>query len=487
MKMNDFKYTKKQLKILQDTHQTLSTKYKEICLFGGRRSGKTFFLLSMIINRALIAPRSKHVIVRKTRASIKASIWNDTLKNQMRAIPEFKKIFDKCKFNESELTIIFPNGSEIILKGLDNIEKGLGTEMSTIYFNECSEIDYNKLQASSGLASKREIIYKGKILNLPTMKFYDFNPPYKTHWTYKFFIEKKNPITDEPLKDDRIKEMYIEKLNPIDNQDNIDKDYIENELCSYGEDYKRRFAEGEFLDSKQNALFDYSQLQESKNHNLNGLSINELKYTANITNIFIGIDPAVTANSKSDLTGIVVCGYGDGIYYILEDRSDRYTPNEWASIVLGLCVKWETPNITIETNQGGDLLQNNIIMVKDKKKLNLNLNFVLKRANAIKEYEAINRFDNPKLARAQAVKNLYDAKQIRQIDYYNYDSKINNLELLNQEMLDYDGTGKSPDRMDAMVYAMMALIESNTEEKPYKSALNRLICSTADIDDIFNF
>lgn len=488
--MSNLKYTKLQLKILQEINNGFTKNYKEICLNGGRRSGKTFLLLSIIINRALASPLSKHIIVRNNRISIKYSVWNDTIKNQFMQIDQYKKIFEKCKFNESELTILFPNGSEIILKGLDNIEKGLGTEMSTIYFNECSEITFNKLQASSGLASKRRIVKQGKDYGeLQTLKLYDYNPPYKTHWSYKLFEEKKNPTDDQPLSEERIKKMFIARMNPVDNLDNIDKEYLK-ELEAFGgkdSNFYKRFALGLYTDEKQEALFKFKDIEEGKTHDLNGLSTKALKIKANIENIFIGIDPAVSTNEKSDLTGISVCGYGVGMYYILEDASGKYTPNQWAEVALNLCVKWGTQNIIIETNQGGLLLSNNLKMVQDKLKLNFFvLNIIERRAQLSKVFDASNRFDNPKLARAQIVKNLYDAKKIKQIDFYKNDTKLNNLELLNQEMLHFDGTGKSPDRMDSMVYAITALIECNANNVKAKSNLHRLIFNCKNIENLFN-
>ena len=83
-KMSDFKYTKLQLKILQDVENGYTNKYREICLNGGRRSGKTFLIMSLLIRRCLIAPYSSHVIVRRTRKSLFDSIWQQTIEQQMK-------------------------------------------------------------------------------------------------------------------------------------------------------------------------------------------------------------------------------------------------------------------------------------------------------------------------------------------------------------------------------------------------------------------
>ena len=52
-------------------------------LFGGSRSGKTFLLVYCLVLRALMAPRSRHVILRFRFAHVKASIVLDTFPKVM--------------------------------------------------------------------------------------------------------------------------------------------------------------------------------------------------------------------------------------------------------------------------------------------------------------------------------------------------------------------------------------------------------------------
>ena len=462
--MSEFVFTEKQQQILKEVKYGLTNKYKEICLYGGRRSGKTFLLLDILIQRALVAPASKHVICRNTYSTIYASIWNDTIQNQMMQIDKYQKIFEKCKFNKNNLSITFPNDSVIYLKGLDNTEKSLGTEFATIYFNECSEIPYQKLEVASGLASKREIIIQDKVLGpLPTIKMYDFNPPYKTHWTYKYFIEHVNPETQEQRKKEEIDKIFIERLNPIDNVNNIDQDYINVELKSRGADYAKRFAEGEFLEYKQNAVFSWEDIQTLKNHDYNDLTLRALLVKASINMIVIGVDPAVSTNEKSDLTGISVCGYSqqNDMYFIIEDMSGKYTPEQTAKEVVEIALKWQTQNVVIEVNQGGDYLSS--ILNLKAKEYGTYLTIEEVRGNSFKNFDEANVFQNPKLKRATAVKALIAQNKIKQIDSF-FNSKKNLLENLNQEMLEYTGVGKSPDRMDAMVYAIIFLMQQNANK-----------------------
>lgn len=477
--MGQFKFTEKQKQVLQDLHCGLSNKYKEVCLFGGRRSGKTFVLLDIIFTRAMVAPFSKHVICRGRYSTVKASIWEDTIKNQLMQIEKYRVFLEGCKRNEKDMSITLKNNSVIVLKGLDNTEGSLGTEFSTIYFNECSDIKFKKLEISSGLAGKREIVYKGQKRGyLPTLKLYDYNPYYKQHWTYKYFAENINPYTGLERPKEQIDKLYIKQLNPVDNTDNIDPDYID-ELCSKGEDYKKRFFLGEYLDNNADAVFKREQVEQGRDHDLHGLSIAALKAKAFISKIVIGIDPAVSTNEKSDLSGVVVCGYGDGLYYILEDKSGKYEPSQLGAIVIRLCQKWKTGTVVAETNQGGSYIRENLMIAKERARASFQLEVKEVRGNNYKEFDVEGAFANPKLKRAQAVKILYDEGLVRQIDFYDDGiTDINRLDALNQEMLSYDGSGKSPDRMDAMVYAMIELMQGRYLNDTV--TLNRVISS----DDI---
>jgi phage terminase large subunit-like protein len=65
--------------------------------------------------------------------------------------------------------------------------------------------------------------------------------------------------------------------------------------------------------------------------------------------IVVAVDPAISNNESSDETGIIVCGVdevGDG--YVLEDRSGRFSPSEWAQIAVGLYHKYHADRIIAE-------------------------------------------------------------------------------------------------------------------------------------------
>jgi phage terminase large subunit-like protein len=67
----------------------------------------------------------------------------------------------------------------------------------------------------------------------------------------------------------------------------------------------------------------------------------------------VGVDPAQSRNPGSDLTGVVRGGRArDGHAYVLEDRSDKHTPEEWGDIVVSMCLRGG--RVVIERNHLGD-------------------------------------------------------------------------------------------------------------------------------------
>ena len=233
----DFKLTKRQELAIS----ILASEAKHCLLFGGSRSGKTFLLVRSIIIRACKA-KSRHIILRQHFNHIKTSVWLETL----------PKVLSTCfphltvKWNKTDYFIELPNGSTIFVAGLDDekhIEKILGKEFSTIYFNECSQLGYNSVQiALTRLAEKSDLRKK---------VYYDANPPTKRHWTYWFFIKGIHPENGQNLEQGQYASML---MNPQDNLENIDEEYI-SLLNSLDEKQRKRFLLGEFNDDSDGSAY----------------------------------------------------------------------------------------------------------------------------------------------------------------------------------------------------------------------------------------
>ena len=232
--------TKKQLEL----EEKLVSNARHILAFGGSRSGKTFKLVRSVLVRAAKAPKSKHAILRSKFNHCKQSIWHDTFPKVQEFFPDLP-----IKENKDMWYKELPNGSQIWIGGLDDaerVEKILGNEYSTIYFNECSQIPYHSITtALTRLAENRGLRLKA---------YYDENPPSPAHWSYKLFIERVMP-TDKSRKVDPNNYVSI-LMNPTDNAENLPEGYIDDILDSLPDEKRRRFLLGEWVADIEGAVYD---------------------------------------------------------------------------------------------------------------------------------------------------------------------------------------------------------------------------------------
>ena len=113
---------------------------RTILLSGGSRSGKTFIACYSIVVRALKAAGSRHAILRFHFRDVKNAVGRDTMPKVLNLIGT------PYTLDKTDWFFTLPNSSEIWLGGLDDderVEKILGMEYATIYYNESSQISYH--------------------------------------------------------------------------------------------------------------------------------------------------------------------------------------------------------------------------------------------------------------------------------------------------------------------------------------------------------
>jgi PBSX family phage terminase large subunit len=147
-------------------------------------------------------------------------------------------------FKETDHYIQFKNGSEIWIDGLDDkerVEKFLGREYCTLFFNEASQISYD----SYTLCQTR---LRQNVKGCRNRSFVDCNPSGKRHWTNRLFILKQDPTTEKPVRNPD--NYNCLQMNPVDNRENLPAGYIESTLENLPEAKRKRFLEGLFTDQE---------------------------------------------------------------------------------------------------------------------------------------------------------------------------------------------------------------------------------------------
>lgn len=408
----------------------MASSAQHVLLRGGSRSGKTTVICRALCIRALKAV-STHAVLREKFNHLKHSIIFDTM----------PKVLDlwfpnvKVGLNKSDWFHEFPNGSKLIYGGLDDkerAEKILGQEHSTMYLNESSQISF----ASRNKAVTRLAQSSGLKLKM----LYDCNPPPKSHWLYKVFELKVDPLTGEDLKDP---ENYVSTLlNPKDNAANLPPETIQL-LENMTERDRKRFLDGEWAEAVANALWPENSIKRVSKP-VSELEWKQLEHR--LRRIVVSVDPSGCDSDEevnNDEIGIVVCGLlDDGTGLVLQDETGYYTPSNWAKASVDLYYRWGADVILGETNFGGAMVVSNIKAI-DK---NVNVKKItVSRAKHI---------------RAEPVANLYEEEKVKHLGYH---PELEN-ELQQFSTSGYKGA-KSPNRADAAITGISELFNLNSDEK----------------------
>ncbi len=245
-----------------------------------------------------------------------------------------------------------------------------------------------------------------------------------------------------PLVRRLVKEAGVVKTNgrTLDNIKHLPREFIDGVTALYGGTrWGRQELEGELIEDVAGALWSRDLLEQRR-----VMSVPDLK------RVVIGVDPPVSADG--DACGIVAVGLGrDDKAYVLADHTVKgASPEGWARAVAGAVEAWCADRVVAEDNQGGNMVESTLRAA--------DLAMPVKRVHA----------SRGKSARAEPVAALYEAKRALHVGAFPE---------LEDEMCGlvagggYEGPGRSPDRADALVWAMTELMLGKTRVGPRISLL----------------
>lgn len=305
-------------------------------------------------------------------------------------------------YNKSAAEITFYNGSKII--GFPAIEPDRlrGVQFHRVWCDELASWRYRETFDNLMMALRLGTNPKCVITTTP----------------------RPLPIIKELFKRDDVKKI---SGSTFENEDNLAKSTIAMLRDRYeGTRIGQQELYAEILEDIEGSLFKRANIDANRVKDLTNIQMGK---------IVIAIDPAVTSHADSDETGIVVVGRGtDGRYYVLDDRSGVYTPDDWIKKAIALYYEYEANYIVAEVNNGGDLIER-LLRVSDLKV----------------PYKAI-RSSKGKMLRAEPVSSLYEQNKVSHVGYWKD---------LEEQMCQYTGNSvNSPDRLDALVFGVTSLMSS---------------------------
>lgn len=221
------------------------------------------------------------------------------------------------------------------------------------------------------------------------------------------------------------RDLVLTRGKTSDNAANLAPTFLSAIVSRYaGTRLGRQELDGDILDDVPGALW--------SRDNIDALRISPGSEPA-MRRIVVAIDPAVSVSETSDATGIIVAGLGDdGHGYILDDLSGKHSPVEWAVKAIAAYRRFGADRIVAEKNQGGQMVESTLRAVD--------------RDVPIRLVHA----SRGKFVRAEPISAFYERHRVHHVGAFPE---------LEDELCSFEpGSNESPDRLDALVWAMTDLM-----------------------------
>jgi phage terminase large subunit-like protein len=265
-------------------------------------------------------------------------------------------------------------------------------------------------------------------------------------------------VTTTPKPTKLIKELVANPATAVtrgstyDNKANLAKNFFHSIIRKYeGTRLGRQELMAELLDDRPGALW-----------TLKAIDADRVCQCPLLTRIVVGTDPAVTSGDDSAEWGILFVGMGPSPngqvwpphFYVIDDWSGKFSPNDAAKRVVDGYQVHKADRIVAEVNNGGDLVE-----------------AVLRNVDHSFAYKAVHA-SRGKLTRAEPIAALYEQHRVHHVGAFG---------VLEDQMCDYVPlVAKSPDRMDALVWALWEL--NNPEEVEMFEDYNEPISISPELD-----
>ena len=234
--------------------------------------------------------------------------------------------------------------------------------------------------------------------------------------------------------------VHVTRGRTMDNRANLAATFLDKIERRYaGTRLGRQELEAEILGDLPGALWQQSVLDTYR-----------VKEAPELGRTVVSVDPAVTNTEESDEHGIIVAGMGpDQTGFVVEDQSAQGSPMEWARRAISLADTYGADGVVVEVNQGGDMVAHTLRTIRP------NLNIIEVRASRGKH------------VRAEPIAALYEQGRIRHVGQF---PQLEG-QMTQMTTAGYEGEG-SPDRVDALVWALSELFPDMTDRIPDVARFN---------------
>lgn len=383
--------------------------WRQWLLIGGRGSGKTRAGAEWITGLAFgIAPFASEP---HERLALVAETLADAREVMIEGESGLKAIcgYPMPVFEVTRRRLVFANGSTAQIFSSEDPDSIRGYQFDAAWGDELgkwvkAEESFDNLTLALRLGRKPRALFTTTPRNVPILK--------------RLLTDPQTSVT---------------QMRTGENAENLAPGFLEAMARRYGGTrLGRQELDGELLADREDGLFERSLIEAGR-----------VLEPPPLKRIVVAVDPPATSTKRSDACGIVAAGKdADGVIYVIADKSRRgVKPEKWARCAVSLFETLEADRIVAEVNQGGDMVE-----------------AVLRTVAPDVPYRAV-RATRGKWTRAEPVAALYEQERVRHVGHFPD---------LEDEMADFgpDGLsdGRSPDRLDALVWAVTAL--SGDEASP---------------------
>lgn len=367
-------------------------------LIGGRGSGKTRAGAEWVRLMALADPPvSPIALVGETMAEARA-VMVEGVSGLLAIHPHAQR----PHFDAGRHLLTWPNGAQAMLLPANDPERFRGPQFAAAWSDELAkwpnaEAAWDMLQFALRLGQKpRQIVT---------------TTPRPTRLLKRLMAEPGTVKTVMPTSD---------------NAQNLAPQFLSAVVGRYaGTALGRQELEGEFIEDLPGALWTRSAIEAAR-----------IETVPDLGRIVVAVDPPVTGHARSDACGIIVAGRAGEMAVVLADRTVQGVgPLTWASIAVAAFHEFEADCIVAEVNQGGDLV-----------------GAMIAQSGGMVPVRQV-RATRGKWVRAEPVAALYARGRVRHAEPFPE---------LEDEMCAFgaDGVadGHSPDRVDALVWAITDLM-----------------------------
>ena len=312
------------------------------------------------------------------------------------------------RFEPSRRLLTWPSGAQALLYSAGEPESLRGPQHSHAWCDEIAKWDQN--------AGRAEQAWDNLVLGLRL----GANPQLAATTT-----PRAVPLLRRLLAN---REVAVTRGTTYANQANLPPRFVRLVRREYGHSLLgRQELDGELIEDVAGALWTRALLEQCR----------EAAASAPPARVVIGVDPPASAGG--DACGIAVCALGsDGLARVLADCSvTKASPERWARAVAQAARAWNADRVVAEANQGGAMVAS-----------------VLRAAEIALPLKLVHA-SRGKVARAEPVAALYEAGRVRHAGMF---------PALEDELCGliaggaYQGPGRSPDRADALVWALTELM-----------------------------